>query len=82
MDKPKQFSSNEAKRIGNALGVDWSQIYLEQFRMGLSVELEHGTRNLETNVTNDDVNLTGKIALAPERVPGLLHPACNIGGGS
>jgi hypothetical protein len=64
MSKPKQFSSDEAKHIGDSLGVDWDQVDLEQFRMGLLVELEHGTRDPETNVTDDDVSLTGKIALA------------------
>jgi hypothetical protein len=64
MSKPKQFSLDEAKRIGDSLGVDWDQIDLEQFRMGLLVELEHGTRDPETNVTDDDASLTGKIALA------------------
>jgi hypothetical protein len=64
MSKPKQFSLDEAKRIGDFLGVDWDQVDLEQFRMGLLVELEHGTRDPETNVTDDDVSLTGKIALA------------------
>lgn len=64
MGKSKQFSSDEAKRIGDSLGLDWQQVDLEQFRMGLLVELEHGTRDPETNVTGDDESLTGKIALA------------------
>jgi Protein of unknown function (DUF5661) len=64
MSKLKQFSLDEAKRIGDSLGVDWNLVDLEQFRMGLLVELEHGTRDPETNVTDDDVSLTGKIALA------------------
>ena len=64
MSKPKQFSSDEAKHIGDSLGVDWDQVDLEQFRMGRMVELEHGTRGPETNVTDDDLGLTGKIALA------------------
>jgi hypothetical protein len=64
MSKPIQFSSDEAKQIGDSLGVDWDQVDLEQFRMGLLVELEHGTRDPETNVTDDDVSLTAKIALA------------------
>jgi len=64
MSKPKQVSSDEAKRIGDSLGIDWSRVDLEQFRMGLHVELEHGTQDPETNVTNDDMSLTGKIALA------------------
>jgi len=64
MKKPKQFSSDEARRIGDSLGLDWGQVDLEQFRMGLLVELEHGTGDPETNVTGDDESLTGKIALA------------------
>jgi len=64
MGKPKQFSLDEARRIGDSLGLDWGQVELEQFRMGLLVELEHGTRDPETNVTDDDESLTGKIALA------------------
>ena len=64
MNKPKQFSLDEARRIGDSLGIDWGSVDLEQFRMGLHVELEHGTRDPETNVTNDDLGLTGKIALA------------------
>jgi hypothetical protein len=64
MNKPKQFSSDEARRIGDSLRIDWGHVDLEQFRMGLLVELEHGTRDPETNVTNDDLSLTGKIALA------------------
>ena len=64
MSKSKQFSPDEAKRIGDSLGLDWDQVDLEQFRMGLLVELEHGTRDPETNVTDDDVSLTAKIALA------------------
>lgn len=64
MSKPKQFSADEAKRIGDSLSIDWSHVDLEQFRMGLFVELEHGTKDPETNVTNDYMRLTGKIALA------------------
>ena len=44
--------------------MDWSQIDLEQFRRGLTVELEHGAIDPETNVTGDDLVLTGKIAWA------------------
>lgn len=58
------FSAEEAKKIGEQLGIDWSQYDIEQFRLGLDVELEHGTVDESTNVTNDDPILTGKIALA------------------
>jgi len=64
MSTPKQFTSAEAKSIGDSLSIDWSLVDLEQFRLGLFVELEHGTKDPETNVTNDDMSLTGKIALA------------------
>ena len=58
------FSTAEARNVGDLLGVDWAKVDLEQFRMGMEVELEHGVRNVVTNVTNDDLRLTGKIALA------------------
>jgi hypothetical protein len=64
MTESKRFSTEEACRIGEALGIDWSQFDVEQFRMGLDVELEHGTVDPATNVTDDDSILTGKIALA------------------
>jgi hypothetical protein len=54
----------EARHIGATLGIDWAKVDLEQFRRGLEVELEHGARDPETNVTNDDPVLTGKIAWA------------------
>lgn len=60
----RTVTSDEAKKIGTTLGVDWSTIDPEQFRRGLEVEFEHGTRDPETNVTNDDPLLTGKIAWA------------------
>ena len=58
----KGFS--QAKDIGEQLSLDWSKFDVEQFRMGMDVELEHGTENPVTNVTGDDPLLTGKIALA------------------
>ncbi len=60
----KIFTTEEAKQIGDQIGIDWSKIEPEQFRMGLAVELEHGVKDLATNVTNDDLIMTGKIALA------------------
>lgn len=64
MTSVKHFTTEEAKRIGEALGIDWGEFDVEQYRMGLDVELEHGMVNPATNVTNDDPILTGKIALA------------------
>ena len=60
----KHFTATEAKKIGETLGIDWSQFDVEQYRLGLDVELEHGMRDPETSVTGDDPILTGKIALA------------------
>lgn len=62
----KEFTPEEAAQIAGSLGIDLAaeRIELEQFRMGLGVELEHGQVDPETNVTHDDPLLTGKIALA------------------
>ena len=64
MSAKKKFTAEEAKAIGEKLGIDWSKFDVEQYRMGMDVELEHGLHDPETNVTNDDPLTTGKIALA------------------
>lgn len=64
MDLKKFFTADQAKAIGEQLGIDWSKFDVEQFRRGLEVELEHGTVDPNTNVTDDDPLMTGKIALA------------------
>jgi hypothetical protein len=60
------FSREQAAAIAAELGLDFEAepFDLEQFFMGVNVELEHGTRDPETNVTGDDAITTGKIALA------------------
>jgi len=60
------FTSEEALEVARELDIDLDAeaFDLEQFRMGMDVELEHGRRDPETNVTGDDPVLTGKIALA------------------
>ena len=60
------FTSDEARRIGAEIGIDWtsSLFDVEQFRMGMDVELEHGLHDLSTNVTDSDPIVTGKIARA------------------
>lgn len=60
----KKFTTEQAKQIGESLGIDWSMFDVEQFRMGLDVELEHGLVDPHTNVTDDDPIMTGKITLA------------------
>jgi len=60
----KKFTADEAKKIGDILGIKWDKFDVDQFRRGMDVELEHGLRDLKTNVTDDDPLMTGKIALA------------------
>jgi hypothetical protein len=62
----KSFTADEARRIGEQIGIDWASapFDVEQFRSGLDVELEHGLHDASTNVTDDDPVTTGKIALA------------------
>ena len=57
-------SIEEAKRVGDQIGVDWERFELEQFRAGMDVEFEHGSHDPQTDVTGDDPIVTGKIALA------------------
>lgn len=64
MTHKRCFDSEEARLIGEGLGIDWKRYPVEQFQMGLDVELEHGTVDPHTNVTGDDPIITGKIALA------------------
>ena len=64
MAPKKRFTAEEAKAIGEKLGIDWSKFDVEQFRAGMDVELEHGLRDPGTNVSHDDPLTTGKIALA------------------
>ena len=66
MESRHEFSADEARQIGERIGIEWdgSPFDVEQFRMGLAVELEHGRRDPVTNVSDDDENTTGKIAWA------------------
>jgi len=64
MSAKQNFTTEQAREIGGKLGIDWSRFDVEQFRMGLDVELEHGLRDPSTDVTGNDPVLTGKVALA------------------
>jgi hypothetical protein len=61
-----RFGAEQARDVGERIGIDWqsSLFDVEQLRMGMQVELEHGTQDSETNVTDDDVIVTAKIARA------------------
>jgi hypothetical protein len=64
MAEKKVFTFDQARRAGEALGADWRKFSVNQLRQGMDVELEHGTRDSGTNVTDDDLTTTAKIALA------------------
>jgi hypothetical protein len=65
-EQSRGFSPDRAREIGERIGIDWDHCRFdaEQFRMGLEVELEHGSRDPETDVSDDDEMTTGKIARA------------------
>lgn len=60
----RKVSLHKAQKIGEKLSIDWTRIDPEELRRGMEVELEHGRRDPQTDVTGDDLLLTGKIALA------------------
>ena len=64
MSEKRHTTTEEARRVGDAIGVEWRRFDLEQFRAGMDVEFEHGAHDPQTDVTHDDPLLTGKIALA------------------
>jgi len=66
MSERRNFTTEEAKRFGSEVGIDWdvAPFDVEQFRMGLDVELEHGLHDPTTNVSGDDPHVTARIALA------------------
>ena len=64
MSSKKRFNRREARAIGGRLGIDWDEIEVNEFQRGLAVELEHGSRDPQTDVTKNDPHLTGKIAWA------------------
>ena len=66
MTRRASFNEDEARRVGEQIGIEWeaAPFDVEQFRVGMDVELEHGFQDPATNVTGDDAVITGKIALA------------------
>lgn len=60
----RDVTLDEAKTMGEKLGITWDEFDIEEFRRGMVVELEHGLRDPVTNVTDDDLLTTAKIALA------------------
>lgn len=62
--KSEHFTIQQARQVGEMLGIKWDKFDVEQFLIGMNVELEHGKHDSLTNVTDDDPITTGKIALA------------------
>lgn len=58
------FNKKDAYYIAKKLGIIFKNFSIDDFFTGLNIELEHGTINQKTNVTNDDLEKTAKIALA------------------
>lgn len=58
------MSDKELKELGESLGIDFDKIDFDQFKMGFEVELEHGKKDPETDVSGDDPKITAKIAWA------------------
>jgi len=67
MSEPRHaFTAEEARRVGEEIGIEWASapFDIDQFRIGMNVELEHGLHDPLTNVSDDDPHVTAKIALA------------------
>ena len=64
MTEHRRTTPEEARNVGDAIGVNWERFDLEQFRAGMDVEYEHGSHDPQTDVTGDDPIITAKIALA------------------
>lgn len=58
------YELKDALYVAKVLNVKFDKFTPEEFLDGINIELEHGTISPETNVTNDDLVLTAKIALA------------------
>lgn len=61
--KAPEIPIEEAEKLAQALGADPGKVDIEEFRKGIAAELEHGWACPQTNITNNDLIKTGKIAL-------------------
>jgi hypothetical protein len=59
-----RVDADEAEAIRQAVGAEALEVSLDAFRQGLEVELEHGLRFPDANVTNNHPVLTGRVVLA------------------
>ena len=60
----KMFNLKDAVAISNKLNIKFDKFSIKDLLNGINTELEHGTINPDTNITNDDLEMTTKIALA------------------
>ena len=69
----REFTEEEARAIGERVRDDWSggDVDIEQFRMGLAVELEHGSHDPASDVTHDDAAPPGSSLQLPPSFPPL-----------
>lgn len=58
------FNLNDVVKISNKLNLKFNKYSMKDLLKGINIELEHGTINPKTNITNDDLEMTTKIALA------------------
>lgn len=58
------FKIKDILDVTKTLNIDFTKFSLNDFITGINIELEHGLVNPETNVTNNNLLLTAKIALA------------------
>lgn len=58
------INNDEALWIAEKLGVNFDKFSFQDWVIGLNIELEHGKVNPTTNVTDDELEKTAKIALA------------------
>ena len=58
------FSLEDALYAASLLGITFDKFSKEEFLDGMNIELEHGKVNKKTNVTNDNLLITAKIAIA------------------
>ena len=73
------FNLKDAYYAASILNVKFDKFTIEEFLDGINIELEHGTVNSLTNVTNDDLLLTAKIALAHlNEFPNYYNPSYGL----
>ena len=58
------YNINDVYYVADVLGINFDKFTPEEFLEGINIESEHGSINPITNVTNDDLIVTSKIALA------------------